>query len=369
MIVRQAPIPPPSKGIFTNGIAHPDLWLWDSWTLQEPSGTLHLYCLALGKVDDSGTRISPAERNDFRFHVRHFESATSGQSWQDRGAVLEAGQMPDGADGRNVWSGSVLRLDDGQVAFAFTGIRDVGADRCFVQSICVGIGSDPGRLGPAPAAAISCPLRDYVSIVSKGYYLGPPHLLGRNQGDEGGPIMAWRDPFLFMTTQGDIEAIWSAKLSPATPALAHARLRRAGQQMLLEELFPPIELPDAALMTQAEVPKLYRDPSTRDYLLLVSACDRQSETQPACEITHVLRLYRSPRITGPWQPIGSDGSKVHGLDGIFGASLLDHDLASGRLTFLGPYSENAGPPRQLSFNRIETIPLSLMAGTDQVKFA
>lgn len=360
MDFKQAPIPPASPEVFAGGIDHPRLWLWDSWTLLEPSGLWHLYCLALSKVDADGNAIAPPARNNFAFHVRRFESCDQGQSWFDRGVMLEPRQVRDGADARNVWSGSVLRLDDGRVAFGFTGVRDCGPDRSFLQTICVATGSDPSEVKSAPFAAISCPLRDYDAIVARGYYLGPRETLGSNEGEAGGPILAWRDPFLFATGDGELHAVWSAKLSPTLPALAHARLKQDDDQISLTELCAPITLPDAALMTQAEVPKVYFDPETEDYLLLVSACDRRFEGQPDCELTHTLRLYRSRDIRGPWRTFRASGSALPGLDGLFGASLIRHDITAGRLSVIGPYTENSGPERQLQF--AQTVDLHIETG-------
>lgn len=349
MYFKLAPLPPAHRGVFSGGINHPDLWLWDSWTLDDSDGHLHLYCLALAKTHSDGTAITPPQRNDYTFHVRRFTSDDAGHSWSDKGTVMQHGQMRDGADARNVWSGSVLRLDKETVAFGFTGIRDCGTDRRFLQTICIALGASPEAPTQWPDAALSCPFRDYDAIVSAGFYLGPRETLGSNQGEEGGPIMAWRDPFLFKEADGALYAVWSAKLSPTVPAVALARLKREGSTLRVAQLYPPVELPDAQSMTQAEVPKLYRDAASGDYLLMVSACDRRFEGQPDRELTHIHRLYRSAALTGPWRPVSAAGSALPGLEGLFGASLIDIDLAQGVLTVLGPYTENAGPERQLRF--------------------
>lgn len=358
MYFKTAPIPSPSQKVFTGGIDHPDLWLWDSWTMKEPDGGLHLYCLALSKTDSDGRAITPPERNDFTFHVRRFVSADAGWSWRDEGAVMAPGQVGDGADGRNVWSGSVLRLDAARVAFGFTGVRDCGPDRRFLQTICVATGSGPGQPDHMPEDALSCPLRDYDAIVAKGYYLGPRDTLGSNDGEAGGPIMAWRDPYLFETADGELHAVWSAKLSPTVPAIAHARLKRDGDRISLQNLSAPIQLPDASVMTQAEVPKIYQDPSSGDFLLMVSACDRRYEGQPDSELTHFHRLYRSAQLHGPWRAYDAAGSALPGINGLFGASLLDQDISQGRFSVLGPYTENAGPERQLRFSEVIEVQAS-----------
>lgn len=349
MYYKHAPIPPTWRSVFNKGIDHPELWLWDSWTLQEPTGHYHLYCLALSRVRADGTAITPPERNDFTFHVRHFESWDFGHTWYDRGAVMQPGQVSDGADSRNVWSGSVLRVNADLIAFGFTGVRDCGAGRSFLQSICVATGPSPRKVRAFAPAPLSCPVRDYDDIRSKGYYLGPRESLGCNQGEEGGPIMAWRDPFFFRGPEGQLHAIWSAKRSATIPVIAHARVKLRDNQLILDALDAPIELPDALLMTQAEVPKIYRDPATGTFLLLVSACDRRYEGQPETEISHTQRLYCSDHIRGPWRSYTPGSSELPGLEGLFGASLLGHDMSTGRLKVIGPYTESAGRARQLRF--------------------
>ena len=369
MNFKSAPIPPARGDVFIGGISHPDLWLWDSWTLDDPSEELHLYCLALSKTSADGTPVTPPERNDYMFHVRHFVSSDQGLSWRDKGAILCPGQVADGADARNVWSGSAHRLNNGRIAYAFTGIRERGADRSFLQTICVATGPDAFSVDTISPSPISCPERDYGSIVEKGYYLGPLSELGDNSGEDGGPIMAWRDPFLFEDDAGGLHAIWSAKIAATIPAIAHAKLKQIGDQILLDELSSPIELPDASCMTQAEVPKLYRDCVSGDWLLLVSACDRRYEGQPDRELTHYHRLYRSEDMLGPWQTISPESSKLYGLDGRFGGSIIAHDLVRGSFTILAPFTENAGPEKQLQFANPTEVFLELKNVAEPTKLA
>lgn len=348
MYYKVAPIPAAHSATFKDGIDHPNLWLWDSWTL-DGNDDLHLYCLALAKTHSDGTRILPPDRNDFTFHVRHFVSEDRGISWRDHGAIMYPKQTDDGSDARNIWSGSVLGLEDKTVAFGYTGVRDCGPERSFLQTICIATGPSPAGPDSWPRAAISCPIRDYEAICDRGYYLGPRDTLGSNAGEAGGPIMAWRDPYLFTDARGELYAVWSAKVSAQEPAIALAKLKRSGTDIELAELCAPIRLPDAHLMTQAEVPKIYRDRESGDFLLMVSACDRKYEGQPDKELTHIHRLYRSASLDGPWWTYAKEESALPGLEGLFGASLLDVDLSKGYFTALGPYTENAGPEKQLRF--------------------
>ena len=363
MYYKIAPIPAAHTATFKDGIDHPNLWLWDSWTLHGDDGDLHLYCLALAKTHSDGTQILPPDRNDFTFHVRHFVSEDGGISWRDHGAAMHPKQIADGSDARNVWSGSILRLNKSTVVFGYTGVRDSGPDRRFLQTICMATGSSPIAPTSWPKAAISCPLRDYDAICDKGYYLGPRDTLGSNAGEDGGPIMAWRDPYLFTDTTGELFAVWSAKVSAHEPAIALARLKMNGANIDLVELCGPIRLPDAHLMTQAEMPKVYRDKASGDFLLMVSACDRKYEGQPDKELTHIHRLYRSASLNGPWRTYSADDSALPGLEGLFGSSLLDIDLLKGHFTALGPYTENAGPAKQLRFESPIRIDVSALTRT------
>ena len=203
--------------------------------------------------------------------MRHFLSSDHGANWIDRGAILIPGTAGDGADARNVWSGSVTALQSGKFVFAYTGIRDCGPSRPFLQTICIATGTAPGAIKAAPREALSCPHRDYDNIRALGYYLGPRDGLGSSEGEQGGPIMAWRDPFVFRAHDNSLRAVWSAKIAPTIPAIANAILEERDGAIQLAELLAPIRLPDEHLMTQAEVPKVYWSSSTAEYLLLVSA--------------------------------------------------------------------------------------------------
>ncbi|WP_308910437.1 hypothetical protein [Pseudokordiimonas caeni] len=341
-------IPPPSPTIFVNGICHPNLWLWDSWTAHDQS-SLHLYCLALNRQACDGSAILPGDRNNYPFHIRHFLSEDDGISWRDLGVVAKPGGAADGADGRNVWSGSVLRSHSGAWLYGYTGLRVKTDERQFLQTICIADGTTPNAISGWSREALSCPLRDYDSILAAGYYLGAKDKLGSNAGEAGGPILAWRDPFLFYDKSGILNAVWAAKLGPTKPAVARATIRETEDGFVIDRLFPPIALPDAADFTQAEVPKIYLDAASGLYLMLISACDRLYEGQPNAEVTMEMRLYKSHDLEGPWQPYGGEGSRLPELRDLFGASIISRGFSPEELVFLGPYTENAGPLKQLSF--------------------
>lgn len=346
---KPAPVPPPSPLSFENGIAHPELWLWDSWTAEQ-AGSLHLYCLALSRRDADGQPIRPEERNDFPFHIRHFRSMDGGRTWRDEGAFMLPGSSVDGAYSRNIWSGCTLAREEKDWIAGFTGLRVSPHRHPFLQTICLGYSKDGFNLDDAPESALLCPERDYDAIRAAGYYLSAPSDLGSADGEEGGPILAWRDPFLVDAGNGKLTMVWSAKVSPERSAVAHATVTEGADGFHVETLHAPILLPDDHAFTQAEVPKLHHDSESGTWYLLISACDRLSERQPASEVTKVLRLYRASSLRGPWAGAFAGGSSlVPGTDFLFGASILKVDTASGTLKLIAPYTEYASDSEQLTF--------------------
>lgn len=340
-------IPPPSPALFRHGINHPDLWLWDAWTVTI-GDALTLFTLALARRNSKGEPIKPSDRNQYPFHVRRFASRDGGAHWRDLGSFLAPDPAAGGVMAHNVWSGSAV-VSEGRLLFGFTGVRKPEPGRSFLQSICL-LSAAPN--GEAPTAddsiVISDPEKDYSEIISVGYYLGPSKTLGDDAGEEGGPILAWRDPFLFPMIDGSIEVFWAAKASAAAPAVAHARLTKQGKGFTCE-LLAPILLPDGDDFTQAEVPKVYRDPSGEGYLLLLSTCNRLREDQSGEEVSKEMRLYRAAKLEGPWRPYRGDDSIILGIEHLFGGAFSSIDRSTNMATLIAPFSEMADDEKQLTF--------------------
>ncbi|MDJ0919885.1 MAG: hypothetical protein QNI84_02055 [Henriciella sp.] len=351
------PVPPAESEPFRGGIVHPKLWLWDSWCCSA-NGVSHLFCLALNRRDQQGNPIQPIERNSFSFHIRHFVSNDEGQSWRDQGCVLRPSTDPNSFYAKSVWSGGVMPLPDGRLLMGFTGIPQKGPNRNFFQSIGLAHLDSSGRLISVQPEPISCPERDYDTIVRAGYYLGPRDSLGSDRGEEGGPIMAWRDPFIYVGETGQLEAIWSAKISPNEGAIARATLVETSTGFELGELLPPVRLPSAESYAQTEVPKLYHDPTTAGYLLLISSCDRMYEGQPDSEVSKRMRLYSSRNVAGPWSAFRVAGSEITNDGLLFGGSLLNAEFKSGQLTFVTPVTEEAEADRQLTIGPLAKLDLN-----------
>ena len=353
-------IPPPSPGLFRHGINHPDLWLWDAWTVQS-GGALSLFTLALARRNNKGEPITPADRNDYPFHVRQFHSQDGGETWRDKGAFLSPGPAAGGVMAHNVWSGSAI-MSEGRLLFGFTGVRKPAPGRSFLQSICLlPVASDIVAPTPSDTIIISDPEASYQDITDAGYYLGPKETLGDDKGEEGGPILAWRDPFLLARGDGSFDAFWAAKISATAPAVAHARLTKEGGAFRCK-LLAPITLPDGAEFTQAEVPKVYRDPDGAGYLLLISTCNRLREDQPDEDVSKEMRLYRAARPEGPWRPYRGDDSIIPGAEHLFGGALTSFERGANAATLIAPYTEMSTAEKQLSFAPPVTIELSTGIG-------
>lgn len=341
-------IPPPVAEPFTDGIRHPDLYLWDAWSFVAPEGDIHLYSLAVSRTKADGSDLTPAERNSFPFHIRHFTSTDDGASWADRGSLLEPRSDPASPDARTIWSGSIAPLPDSRILLAYTGLYELGPEQCFLQNLMLAL-TDGDKVTWRASTPVLCPRRDWDMITQAGYYLADREALGHSSGEAGGPIMAWRDPFIFIDHEGVINLFFSAKTDAGTGAMGRATLRPEGDGFQLDRLFPPIPLPDSAQFTQFELPKIYRDATLGNYILIGSTCSRRHENQPDSEVEKMMRIYRSASVDGPWQPCGNKGSELTGLDFLFGMTVLRHEHQANSLLCMAPYTDVAEADKGLTF--------------------
>ncbi len=349
-------IPAPWPELMTDGICHPQLYLWDAWSYLE-GDDVHLYCLAVNRKLRDGSTLAPQKRNAYQFHIRHFLSVDEGQHWRDCGALQTPGQAVDRHDARNIWSGSVLRLPDGGVLSAYTGIRESGDGMPFVQTLACAYSADGYSVEPGAQTLLSCPRRDSAQLREAGYYFASEAELGSAKGEEGGPILAWRDPYCFIDAFADlantdapvINAVWAAKSSRDQPAIGWGELGMRGKQYEMSKIMPPITLPDESLFSQIECPKIIIDPVKKRYLLLVATTTRFSEDQPDSEISKKIRLYYSDSLNTPWQMAGTEQSDIAGLENLFGMEVLKADFERGALLCMAPYTEMAEENKVLSF--------------------
>lgn len=329
---------------FVNGIRHPYLFLWDSWSYVEDN-FIHLYCLAISRLKPNGDELKPSERNDFPFHIRHFTSTDEGLSWRDEGCFLSPDDVSK-LNFRTIWSGSVSLMPDGKKLVAYTGLEHLDSDHSYRQNIAIAISNDGYATSHIMNEPLSSPLRDWNNIIDKGYYLDTVDNLGSNVGENDGPIMSWRDPFIFYDKDEKLNLFWAAKLGPRVGAMARATLKSDGKNFVIEELHPSVTVPDFNEFTQLEVPKVLFDEDNERYYLVISSCNRLYENQPDSEISKEVRLYTSNDINGPWESLGDT---ILGEQHLFGLTVLKTDFKNKRLLCIAPYTELAEDNLMLTF--------------------
>ncbi len=341
-------IPLAHDQVFREGIRHPLLYLWDAWSYCEDD-MIHLYCLAVSRIKEDGTEMDSADRNSYPFHIRHFSSSDDGTTWKDEGCFLKARLGEGKHDSKSIWSGSVEVLPNGKKLVAYTGLYEVDQDHNFLQNIALAISNNGYDIDTIAAQPLSSPIRDWTTITDLGYYLDRPELIGHNDGESGGPILAWRDPFVFVDSEDNIHLFWAAKIGTHQNAMAHALLEEDENMFRIAKLYPPTTLPDGADFTQLELPKIHYDLENDVYYLIVSTCNRLYEGQSDEEVDKNVRLYKSSSIHGPWEPWGKKGSIILGSENLFGMTVIKTDFIKNRLLCMAPYTDAAPNQMGLTF--------------------
>jgi len=340
-------IPTAHKSEFENGIDHPLLYLWDSWSYVE-ADIMHLYCLAVSRLKSNGAPLQPIERNDFPFHIRHFTSKNAGRSWKDEGCFLEPEALSKKYNPYTIWSGSVEVLPDGKKLVAFTALEKVRSEQKFLQNIALAVSSDGYVVDKVADIALSEPRKEWKEITEMGYFLDEPESLGSDTGESGGPIMAWRDPFVFLDKDEVVNLFWAGKVGPKASALVRAELKKEGAFYQIAKLFPPVTLPDGDEFTQLELPKVLYDEGRGLYYLIVSTCNRLYEGQSDEEVDKCVRIYKSNSMDGSWEALGG---KILGSENLFGPTVLKTDFHKNRLLCIAPYTDAAEDSLSLTFSR------------------
>jgi hypothetical protein len=341
-------IPPPYNEKFENGICHPYLYLWDAWSYIE-GDVIHLYCLAVSRLKTDGTILQPIERNNFPFHIRHFTSINDGRTWTDEGCFLDPKTWSEKSSYYNVWSGSIEPTPDGKKLTAFTVLEQIDAHHKFIQNIGLAISDDGFKIDQIIDLSLSSPYRDWENITNKGYYLDKPKKLGANAGEEGGPILSWRDPFIFFDNEDEVNLFWGGKVSPTKGALVRAKLQKNGTGYKIARLYPPVTVPDGNEFTQLELPKVLHDKESGFYYLIVSSCNRLYEGQSDEEVDKCVRIYKSTSIDGQWETLGG---KILGSENLFGPTILKTDFKNNRLLCIAPFTDAAEKELSLTFSQV-----------------
>lgn len=336
-----------SSKTFDDGIDHPDYYLWDAWSYRQADRT-HLYCLAVSRFDDQGHKLDPKNRNNLPFHVRHFVSADNGESWLDAGCFQQPRPELDDFDSKTIWSSSITLLEDDRKLVAFTGLKACAEPQLFLQSMGVAISSDGYDIDSASIQLVSSPEDDWQRIIDKGYFVGDRSQLGHKDGEDGGPILAWRDPYI-LVHENEIHMFWCAKINSQTPALGHATLIEDDKGFAIKMFYSPVEIPDGNRFTQLELPKVIYDDVNNKFYLIIATCNRVYEGQSDSEVDKQIRLYASNSLDGPWIPHFDNSSSLGlGAQHMFGLTVLNADFKKGQLQCISPFTEAAEKPLTLS---------------------
>ena len=163
------------------------------------------------------------------------------------------------------------------------------------------------------------------------YYLDSVVEFRSNLAEENDPLTSWLDSFIFHDKDDKLNLFWATKMVPRQSAMGQVTLKSNGNSFSIEELYPPITVPDGNEFRQLEVPKVVYYNDNNQYYLIISSCNRLFENQPDSEITKEVRLYILKYIDGPWESLGD---KILAKENLFSVTVLNSDFKNYRLLCL-----------------------------------
>jgi hypothetical protein len=316
-------VQPRTGRVFPACIASPEWHLWDNCGYVE-DGQVHVYAQAA----DRATCATPEDRY-WRAYWRHFVSSDGGRTWTDEGPAILPRSEPAAYDAYTIWSGSVLRRDDGLKLAAYTGLA---AGKLALQCIALAISEDGHtfRRVSDDRPLISAVL-DYEPLVANGYYLGPRETLGDIDAEDDGTFLCLRDPFLFVDDDRSVHVFFGAKARRG-----QAIVRAVGHAVLTDparlgkvEIRPPIFVPDGHEFNQLELPNVVR--RNGSYYLVVSTTNLAYLGQSDLHADKSVRIYRSFALDEGWEPYGHGGRHVilTPASGLYGLNVLSDPANAG----------------------------------------
>jgi len=307
---------------------HPDDWIWDSW-IADDGDLYHLYFLrAPRSLGDPGRRHAAAA-------IGHATS-TDLIEWTDHGVAL--GPDPHGWDDLALWTGSVVRGDDGLWRMFYTAINTGGH------------GLKDQRVGVAESADLFTWRRvlDHPAVeVDTRWY--------KSLDEDPAASETWRDPFVFRDPDGDgWRMLITARAAGAAPnddgVLAEAR----SHDLLTWEVGPPVCSPGAGF-GQLEVAQVR---VVDGQVVLVFTCHPQEQTQERLDTVGSFSTWSvtGDSVIGPWdigaaQPFTEEPA-------LFAAPLVQQ--RDGTWAFVG--FRNLEPQGILSFDIIDPVPVRMENG-------
>jgi beta-fructofuranosidase len=249
----------------------PDHWVWDSWVADD-GDAYHLFFLKAPRSEEG-----PGSRHA-RARVGHAVS-TDLVTWQECPDAL--GPLPGGWDDLAIWTGSVVRDDEGRWRLHYTAISERGG--LTDQRLGVAVSDDLmswTRVGHAPLLAID----------PRWYKTHPADVTASE---------TWRDPFLVRDPDGDgwhmlvtARAVGGARNDDGV--IGHARSR----DLVAWEVCPPLSDPGSGF-GQLEVPQV-RQVDGRWVLVFTCHPDEQTPEQRARFGDFCTWSVPGASALGPW---------------------------------------------------------------------
>lgn len=250
----------------------PDQWAWDSWVADDGE-TYHLYFLTAPR------QLAGPDLRHARATVGHATSRDL-REWTYRGAVL--GPRPGGWDDLAIWTGSVVRADDGRWRMFYTAINTRGHE---LRDQRIGVVESDDlhtwrRVADGPVVAVDP--RWYKTLE-----------------EDRTASETWRDPFVFRDPGGDgwrmlITARATGAARNDDGVLAEAR----SHDLQHWELGPPVTEPGAGF-GQLEVPQVREIDGEH---VLVFTCHPQEQSDARLERTdrYCTWSLTGASALGPW---------------------------------------------------------------------
>jgi beta-fructofuranosidase len=250
----------------------PDDWVWDSWVADDGE-RYHLYFLKAPRA-----LLDPGLRHT-RATIGHATSADL-HEWTYHGEVLAPD--PTGWDDLALWTGSVVRGDDGVWRMFYTALNTRGH------------GVKDQRIGVVE----SDDLHTWRRVLDRAAVEVDPRWY-RTLDEDAGASETWRDPFVFRDPGGDgWRMLITARAKDAAPnddgVLAEAR----SADLRSWEVGPPVSAPGAGF-GQLEVAQV-RDVDGTPVLVFTCHPQEQTPERIARSGRYCTWSVTGPSTTGPW---------------------------------------------------------------------
>ncbi len=305
-----------------------DAWIWDSW-IADDGDLYHLFFLKAPRaLEDAGLRHTAAV-------IGHATSRDLTDWDVHEDALLPAAK---GWDDLALWTGSVVRGDDGTWRLFYTALSNTP-----------GHGVKDQRIGMAESDGLTGWRR-----VGDRPLIEPDPRWYRTLADDPKASETWRDPFVFRDPDGDGWHMLITARDPDAPrledgVLAHAR----SADLTTWELQPALTVP--AGFGQIEVPQV-RTIDAQPVLVFTCHPEEQSERQIARHGPHSTWYVLGEHPTGPWD---IDAARPFTAEPkLFAAPLVRQ--RDGTWAFVG--FRNQEPEGILSFEILDPIPVVLRDG-------